>query len=144
MRVLVVYAHPNPRSFCHAVLERVTSGLQVGGHTGEVIDLHAVGFDPVFRDRDYNQFMHASLPDDLVEQPDFRQALVARAGGPVRRAVAKQWMRGKTNRQVVQALGRRTPRDIRSHQEKGRPRRGPHFRRADLLDGPARDPEGLV
>ena len=118
MRVLVVYAHPNPRSFCHAVVERVTTGLQDGGHRHEVIDLHAVGFDPVFRNRDYNQFMHASLPDELIERADFKQALVARAGGPVRRAVAKQWMRGKTNRQVVEALGKRTPRDVRRHREK--------------------------
>jgi NAD(P)H dehydrogenase (quinone) len=57
VRVLVVYAHPNPASFCHAVLERVTSGLRDGGHSHEVIDLHAIGFDPVFGNRDYNQFI---------------------------------------------------------------------------------------
>ena len=27
MRVLTVYAHPNPASFCHAILERFTEGL---------------------------------------------------------------------------------------------------------------------
>ncbi len=118
MRVLVVYAHPNPRSFCHAVVERVTTGLQDGGHCYELIDLHRNRFDPVFRNRDYNQFMHVSLPDELVEQPNFKEALLARAGGPVKRAVVKRWMRGKTNRQVVEALGKRTPRDVRRHQEK--------------------------
>ncbi len=118
MRVLVVYAHPNPGSFCHAVLEQVTRGLRDGGHRYEVIDLHAMRFDPVFRDSDYNQFMHATLPDDLIEQADLKQALLARAGGPVHRAVARLWMRGKTDREIVQALGKRTPRDVREHQEK--------------------------
>lgn len=118
MRVLVVYAHPDRNSFCHAVLGRVTAGLRDGGHSFEVVDLHASGFDPVFRRRDYYQFMHPTLPDDLVEQPDFKAAIVARAGDPIRRWMVKQWVRGKTNREVVQALGRRTPRDVRSHQEK--------------------------
>ena len=118
MRVLVVYAHPNPASFCHAVMERVTSGLRDGGHSHEVIDLHAVGFDPVFRNRDYNQFMHESLPDDLIDEADLKQALATRAGGPARRMIARRWMRDKTAREIVEALGRRTPRDVRRHQEK--------------------------
>ena len=51
MKVLTVYAHNNPRSFCHGVLEQFTKGFQDAGHTSEVIDLYAIGFDPVFRDR---------------------------------------------------------------------------------------------
>jgi NAD(P)H dehydrogenase (quinone) len=118
VRVLVVYAHPNPRSFCHAVLEKVTAGLSDGGHDHEVVDLYAIGFDPVFSERDYLQFMHESLPDELVEQADLRHSLVAQAGGPLRRLAAKRLMRGKTDRQIVEALGRRTPKDVRRHQEK--------------------------
>ena len=116
--VLVVYAHPYRGSFCHAVLERVVSGLDEAGHSHEVIDLHRSRFDPVFRNRDYNQFMHESLPDDLIAQANLKPALVARAGGPVRRAVARRWMAGKTDREIVRALGRRTPRDVRKQQEK--------------------------
>ena len=118
MRVLVVYAHPNPGSFCHAVMEHVTRGLQDGGHSYEVIDLHAIKFDPVFGNRDYNQFMHESLPDDLIEQANLKEALLARVGGPVRRVIARRWMRGKTDREIVEALGKRTPKDVKQHQEK--------------------------
>ena len=118
MRVLVVYAHPNPGSFCNAVKERVTRGLRDGGHTFEVIDLHAMGFDPVFRNADYNQFMHESLPDDLIEGLDLAEAVVNRAGGPVRRRVVRRWLRDKTNREIVEAIGKRTPRDVRRHQQK--------------------------
>lgn len=117
MRVLAVYAHPNPRSFCHAVLEQVTGGLRDGGHAVAVIDLHAAGFDPVFRDRDFNQFMHPTLPDELVEAPDLREAILERVGGPLRRRAVERWMRGKSNREIVAAVGRRTPKDIRRHQE---------------------------
>lgn len=44
-KVLVVYCHPNPRSFTHAVLEQVRAGLE--GCDVQVVDLYAEGFDPV-------------------------------------------------------------------------------------------------
>ena len=42
MKVLTIYAHHDPRSFCHGVLERFTDGLREAGHTSEVIDLYAI------------------------------------------------------------------------------------------------------
>ncbi len=35
MKVLTVFAHPGPRSFCHAVLERFDAGLRDAGHANE-------------------------------------------------------------------------------------------------------------
>ena len=52
MRVLTVFAHPGPRSFCHAVLDRFDAGLRDAGHTNEILDLYAIGFDPILRARD--------------------------------------------------------------------------------------------
>jgi len=49
MKVLVVYAHPNPQSFNHAVLEAFTKGLKERGHTFEVVDLYAIKFDPCIK-----------------------------------------------------------------------------------------------
>lgn len=46
-RVLVVYCHPNPKSFTHAVLEAVCAGLKAAGTSYDVVDLHAEHFDPV-------------------------------------------------------------------------------------------------
>lgn len=46
-RVLVVYCHPNPKSFTHAVLEAVLAGLRKADAEVRVIDLHAERFDPV-------------------------------------------------------------------------------------------------
>ncbi len=45
-KVLVVYCHPNPKSFAHAVMTAVTSGLRAGGANVELLDLYAEGFDP--------------------------------------------------------------------------------------------------
>ncbi len=42
MRVLTVYAHPNPKSFCLAILEQFTKGLEDAGHVSEVVDLYAI------------------------------------------------------------------------------------------------------
>jgi NAD(P)H dehydrogenase (quinone) len=47
MNVLTIYAHHNPKSFCHAVLEKFTAGLEDAGHKNEVVDLHVIKFDPI-------------------------------------------------------------------------------------------------
>ena len=45
--VPTIYAHPNPRWFCHAVLEQFTAGLREAGQEVAVVDLYAIKFDPV-------------------------------------------------------------------------------------------------
>jgi len=47
MRVFVVFAHPEPRSFNGALLRTAVETLQAAGHQVEVSDLYARGFDPV-------------------------------------------------------------------------------------------------
>ena len=44
-KILVVYCHPNPKSYSHAVLESVRAGL--ASCDVQVLDLHAEGFEPV-------------------------------------------------------------------------------------------------
>ena len=48
MRVLTVYDHPIRKSFPGAVLDAFVEGIVQAGHTAEVADLHAEGFDPRF------------------------------------------------------------------------------------------------
>lgn len=48
MRSLVVYCHPDPRSFVAAMNERVVSRLRDAGDEVRVTDLYAEGFDPLF------------------------------------------------------------------------------------------------
>lgn len=47
MRALVVYAHPVPESFGAALRDTVTEALEAGGHEVRLVDLNAIGFDPV-------------------------------------------------------------------------------------------------
>ncbi len=70
MKVLVVYAHPNPQSFNHAVLEAFTKGLKDGGHTFEVVDLYAMKFDPSIKLEDFAQFTGGQMPQDVLSQQE--------------------------------------------------------------------------
>jgi NAD(P)H dehydrogenase (quinone) len=65
VRVLTVFAHHDPKSFCHAVLEEFTRGLGEAGHDSEVVDLYAIRFDPVFRFR--LPVAHESMPSEILE-----------------------------------------------------------------------------
>lgn len=47
MRVLVVYTHPSPSSYTASVLTRVLAGLDAAGHDVDLLDLYAIGFDPM-------------------------------------------------------------------------------------------------
>lgn len=44
MRALVLIAHPDEESFCHAAAARAVAGLERAGHDVHVVDLYAVGF----------------------------------------------------------------------------------------------------
>ena len=45
--VLIVYAHPEPKSFNGALKDAAVETLKAQGHDVMVSDLYAVGFDPV-------------------------------------------------------------------------------------------------
>jgi NAD(P)H dehydrogenase (quinone) len=68
MKVVVVYAHPNPMSFNHALRERFTQGLQDAGHDFEIIDLYDLEFDPAFSMEDFAQFGEGEQPQDVLSQ----------------------------------------------------------------------------
>jgi NAD(P)H dehydrogenase (quinone) len=117
MNVLVVYAHYNPDSFCHAVLENVTRGLADAGHDFEVVDLYGLDFDPVFTRHDSTSFVHETNPG-LLDETVLRELAVAGAGGPIRRAMTKRWLRDKSLHDIVQLFQEHQPGDVREHQAK--------------------------
>lgn len=119
MRVLTVYAHHHPRSFCHAILQRFTEGLRDAGHTCEIVDLHAIRFDPVLRDRDGPCWIDDSVPDDVLEHMGIRRTLVEGARNPLRRLMVKRWIGDRDARGVVRRLrGLGPPRDVAEQQAK--------------------------
>jgi NAD(P)H dehydrogenase (quinone) len=120
MRVLTIYAHHNPRSFCHAILTRFTDGLIDAGHTSEVVDLHAIGFDPVLTERDAPDWIDDSVPDDVLTHMHVKDSMLeATNDHPLRRLMLKRWMRGKDERGMVRAIhAKGAPRDVQIQQEK--------------------------
>jgi NAD(P)H dehydrogenase (quinone) len=53
MKVLLVLAHPEPRSFCSALHTTAADCMRADGHEIRVSDLYADGFDPVGDRRDF-------------------------------------------------------------------------------------------
>ena len=119
MNVLTIYAHPNPKSFCHAVLEQFTKGLADAGHSNEVVDLYAIGFDPVLRAQDAPSWMDENVPQDILDRANLKQELLDSAGGPLRRFLVRRWIGEKDPRAIIKALREeRRPKDILEQQRK--------------------------
>jgi NAD(P)H dehydrogenase (quinone) len=118
MKVLTVYAHNNPRSFCHGVLEHFTQGLRDAGHASEVVDLYAIKFDPVFRDRDVASYIADDVPGDILELMDLRAQVMDSCRGPVQRRLAARALRGKSPSGIAALIRSQMPKDVLAQQEK--------------------------
>ncbi|MEM9605524.1 MAG: NAD(P)H-dependent oxidoreductase [Pseudomonadota bacterium] len=75
MHVLTVLDHPNPASFTAAAAQRFIDGAREAGHTAELADLHAEGFDPRWTMADVDADGDAGTPVDVQRE----QARIARA-----------------------------------------------------------------
>lgn len=77
MHALIVVSHPDSQSLTHAVAQAFAKGLAAsGGHSTEIADIAAEGFDPAFNQNDRSAyFLKAPLPSDIVRE----QARVDRA-----------------------------------------------------------------
>jgi NAD(P)H dehydrogenase (quinone) len=119
MKVLTVYAHHSPHSFCHAVLERFDDGLREAGHVNEIVDLHAIGFDPVLRDRDGPNWIDDSVPDDVLAHMRLPQSLLERSSGAWQHLMVKRWIGALDARGVVRKIhAQGGPADVAEQQRK--------------------------
>lgn len=75
MHVLTVLDHPNPASFSAAVAQQFMDGARAAGHSVELADLHAEGFDPRWSMADIEGEGSATTPADVVKE----QERIARA-----------------------------------------------------------------
>ena len=116
MKVLVVYAHHNPGSFCHAVLDRFCAGLTAAGHTTRVVDLYASHFDPVFRARDSASYIDPNSPPWVLELMDPRRQVLESARDPLRRWLAARAIRGKSQVEIAALIRRHMPKDVLAQQ----------------------------
>ena len=118
MKILTVYANPNPRSFCHAILQQLTRGLDDAGHTNEVLDLYAIRFDPVLRSGDDPNWIDENVPGDILDRMNLKQRVLNSCGGSVQRFIMERWLRNKSSLDIVKEIRKYRPKDILEQQQK--------------------------
>jgi len=118
MKVLIIYAHPNPISFTHAILDHFVKGLKDAGHQYEIVDLYKIKFNPVLQDKDSAFFVDKDMPEWLFRQMDMRKMIIELAGGPVRRLVAKLYIKNKSDDDLRELICSQKPKDVLAQQKK--------------------------
>ena len=118
MKVLIIYAHPNPMSFTRAILDHFTRGLTEAGHQFELVDLNKIRFNPVFQDKDFAFFVDEDLPDEIFRKMDMRKMIIELAGGPLKRLVAKWYIKNKTDKELIKLINSQKPKDVLKQQKK--------------------------
>ncbi len=68
MNVLIVYSHPNPKSFNHALLEAAQSGLSSAGHSIQVRDLYANPMKTALDITDFSLISQGKVPPDVEQE----------------------------------------------------------------------------
>ena len=69
MKILIVYCHPNPASFCHAILDTIVAKFKALKNEVVVRDLYAMKFNPVLSGEDFVAFKSGKAPADIaIEQ----------------------------------------------------------------------------
>jgi NAD(P)H dehydrogenase (quinone) len=69
MKILIIYCHPNPKSFNHAIKDLVVKNLAAAGHKVKLRDLYDLQFDPVLSAEDLKVIHEGNIPDLIkIEQ----------------------------------------------------------------------------
>ena len=72
MHALIVVAHHDPQSLTHSVAAEVGAGLTASGHTFEIADLAAEGFDPRYTAADHRVHRTRATPPADVQAEQAR------------------------------------------------------------------------
>lgn len=67
MHLLTVFAHPVRASYPGQVMDAFHAPFDAAGHSIDVIDLHAEGFDPRFTEADHAHFWGGAIPDGIAQ-----------------------------------------------------------------------------
>jgi len=68
MNHLILYSHPSPDSFNHAVMTAYTRALEKNGQAVRVRDLYALNFDPVLKFSEMKGFEQGLVPQDVQSE----------------------------------------------------------------------------
>lgn len=70
MKYLIVYAHPNSKSFCYAIKEKIASIIKEKYGECQIRDLYAMQFNPVLSADDFASFSRKELPGDIKKEQE--------------------------------------------------------------------------
>jgi NAD(P)H dehydrogenase (quinone) len=118
MKVLIIFAHPNPMSFTKAILDNFVKGVKGAGHQYEVIDLYKIKFNPIFQDMDFAFFVDEEIPKDLLQQMNLRKMIIELAGNPLKRVIANWLIKSKTDEEIIKLISSQKPKDVLEQQKK--------------------------
>jgi NAD(P)H dehydrogenase (quinone) len=118
MKVLIVYAHPNPVSFTKAILDNFIRGLKEAGKDYEIIDLYKTKFNPIFQDMDFSFFVDEEIPKDLLQRMNLKELIISLSGGPLKRLIAKLWLKNKDDKAIIKLIQSQKPKDVIRQQKK--------------------------
>jgi NAD(P)H dehydrogenase (quinone) len=71
MKYLIVYAHPDPKSFNHAILETISGELVKQKKECKVRDLYKIGFNPVLTIKDMSALEKGAVPKDIKKEQNY-------------------------------------------------------------------------
>jgi NAD(P)H dehydrogenase (quinone) len=71
MKYLIIYAHPNPKSFNHAILETISGELKKRKKDFKVRDLYKIGFNPVLSTKDLSAIEQGAVPKDIKKEQNY-------------------------------------------------------------------------
>lgn len=70
MNALLIYAHPNPASFCAAIKNEIVEIAKQKGENLEISDLYEMNFNPVLSGSDFESFQKGEMPADIKAEQD--------------------------------------------------------------------------
>lgn len=70
MNLLVIFAHPNQKSFCKAIVESVIKAAEDKEASVTVRDLYQLGFDPILKSSDFESLREGKTPDDVAKEQE--------------------------------------------------------------------------
>ena len=65
MNYLIIFAHPNGKSFSHQILKTLTEEISSSGNSYEYRNLYDLNFEPVLSSSDLAQYKKGEYPDDV-------------------------------------------------------------------------------
>ena len=70
MNHLVVFAHPNPKSFCKGIVDSIEKASKEKGDNVTVRNLYEIGFDPLLKPTDFEALQSGNIPEDIKTEQD--------------------------------------------------------------------------